>query len=78
MTLDVQFLGGEKLVFSQTDQFDPPPAWNRSNGRPLVDQWHFTAATPAPTVALQKGCPDRIVITRVGATPRVVSLPSAR
>lgn len=48
-TLDVQFLGGEKLGFSQTDQFDPPPTWNRSNGRPFVDQWHFAAATAART-----------------------------
>jgi hypothetical protein len=38
--LRVDFLRPEKLSFSQTDQFDPPPERG-----PTKNQWHVTAST---------------------------------
>ena len=42
--LDVTFLAPAKLVFSQTDEFDPPPVEFMKR---VVKNWHLSAATPA-------------------------------
>jgi len=45
-SLITRFLLPERIEFTQTDQFDPPPKWPPDKKFP--NNWHLTASTPDP------------------------------